>query len=56
MSFKSFIVRADVDGEEQTAYIEAEDEKTAIEQCLQDFTLGAFDYPESVTLISVEEV
>ena len=59
MSFKdgkSFIITVNVDGEEKTLYREAENEETVIKNVLDELTLGAVDYPESVSILSVEEL
>jgi hypothetical protein len=59
MSFKdgkSFIITVNVDEEEKTLYREAENEETVIKNVLDELTLGAVDYPESVSILSVEEL
>jgi hypothetical protein len=59
MSFKdgkNFIITVNVDGEEKTLYREAEDKKTVTKNVLDELTLGASEYPESVSVLSVEEL
>jgi len=63
MSFKSYIVKASVDGEEQMLYIEAENKDAATSVALNDFKmepksllpLGNNKYPKSISIISVDE-